>query len=110
MFPIQVLAKAFALTNNKHWHNKQWSIDTDGYSKKNPLPKRRFNMEDILLENQVLKEKLQNLRRDQNKLVIENSFIREENENNAKKLKGKQQFEKRYLFFTEIFVLIAGCG
>ena len=60
-------------------------------------------MEDILLENQVLKEQLQNLRRDQNNLVLENSFIRKENENNARKLRGKQKYEKRYLFFNSDF-------
>ena len=55
-------------------------------------------IEDKLLENQCIKEKLEQLRRDHNELIIENSFMKKENEKYKRKLNEERKNKERYAF------------
>ena len=59
---------------------------------------RLTEMEDKLLENQCIKEKLEQLRRDHNELIIENSFMKKKKEKYKRKLKEERKYKERYVF------------
>ena len=68
-------------------------------------------MEDKLLENQYIKEKLEQLRRDHNELIIENSFMKKENEKCKRKLKEERKYKERYAFNKKVLLgLLDSCN
>ena len=96
----------FQTTNTGGKMNKD--LSTAAYMKTFNTPVHsQLDIDDILVENQSIREKLEQLRRDHNELIIENSFMKKENENYERKLKEEQKYRERYVPDYKISIL---CG